>query len=82
MQLLVLRMNMLFVFLLQSFGHEHMLTFNSLKQLGLYTEPDVSQFIISLFYSLEGSLILWHTTLFSYRLLVIQLNSFVCLIFK
>ncbi|XP_058972435.2 vacuolar protein sorting-associated protein 33B-like isoform X1 [Pocillopora verrucosa] len=25
---------------LQSFGHEHMLTFNSLKQLGLYTEPD------------------------------------------
>lgn len=49
MQLLVLRMNMLFVFLLQSFGHEHMLTFNFLKQLGLYTEPDVSQFIISLF---------------------------------
>ncbi|KAJ7322017.1 Vacuolar protein sorting-associated protein 33B [Desmophyllum pertusum] len=25
---------------LQSFGHEHMLTFNALKQLGLYTELD------------------------------------------
>lgn len=34
-------------FILQSFGHDHMLTFSALKQLGLYTELDVSISFIS-----------------------------------